>query len=325
MGVPDAPRAGPLGFPGVVGLAVSEHACSFRALRRRGAGQEEVPQEDNRLGARCFCWSGAGTRAQDRGRGRFGLRLHKAPCKLPAAGASCPSRSPSFITRLRLDARLYEPVPSRKPGQIGRPLLKGKRLPTLAVVAGADWYGKGETVAGAPTPYLIRDPRGKFAPQALLCTDPAAEPARILSWFVLRWTMEVTFQEARRHLGVETQRQWSELAIQRTTSALLALFSLVTLLAHRRMARSMEAPRQATWYRANPIRPFPMRWRWCGGSCGRRGGGGFSHVGTRSGHGKSAAGVRGTLNRGALLRGVNRQSRAKSSKKCAPTLSQRHA
>ncbi len=78
----------------------------------------------------------------------------------------------------------------------------------------------------------------------------ATEPARILSWFVLRWQMEVTFQEARRHLGLETQRQWSELAIRRMTPALLALFSLGTLFAHRRMLRhGTEAPRRAAWYR----------------------------------------------------------------------------
>jgi hypothetical protein len=130
-----------------------------------------------------------------------------------------------------------------------------------------DWYGKGERaveVASAtavwyhtglpPVPLrhwvLIRDPQEKFEPQALLCTDLADEPAQILSWFVLRWKMEVTFQEARRHLGVETQRQWSELAIRRTTTpALLGLFSLVTLLAHQRMAQSTEAPRRAAWYR----------------------------------------------------------------------------
>jgi hypothetical protein len=96
---------------------------------------------------------------------------------------------------------------------------------------------------------LIRDPQGKFAPQALLCTDLTAEPVRILSWFVMRWQMEVAFQEARRHLGVETQRQWSELAIRRTTPALLGLFSLVTLFAHQRMAQGAQELRQAAWYR----------------------------------------------------------------------------
>jgi hypothetical protein len=130
----------------------------------------------------------------------------------------------------------------------------------------ANWYGKGErtvevTSATAvwyhtglpPVPLrwvLVRDPQEEeFAPQALLCTDLIAEPAQILSWFVLRWQMEATFQEARRHLGVETQRQWSELAIRRTTPALLGLFSLVTLFAHQRMAQGSGALRQAAWYR----------------------------------------------------------------------------
>ena len=67
---------------------------------------------------------------------------------------------------------------------------------------------------------LIRDPQGSFATQALLCTDPAADPTQILEWFVLRWQLEVTFHEVRTHLGVETQRQWSDLAIARTTPAL---------------------------------------------------------------------------------------------------------
>src|ERR671912_2176447 len=41
----------------------------------------------------------------------------------------------TFITRLRLDAALYEPAPSRKRGQMGRPRLKGARLPNLSAVA----------------------------------------------------------------------------------------------------------------------------------------------------------------------------------------------
>ena len=74
-----------------------------------------------------------------------------------------------------------------------------------------------------------RDPSGEKEPQAFLCTDQQAAPVDILRWFVRRWRIETTFEEARRHLGMETQRQWSDLAILRTTPALLALFSLVTL------------------------------------------------------------------------------------------------
>jgi hypothetical protein len=78
---------------------------------------------------------------------------------------------------------------------------------------------------------LVRDPVGEFKPQAFLCTDTAANPADILTWFVRRWATEVTFAEARRHLGVETQRQWADKAIARTTPALLGLYSVVALAA----------------------------------------------------------------------------------------------
>jgi hypothetical protein len=182
----------------------------------------------------------------------------------------------TFITRLRLDAALYNPAPPRTTGQIGRPRLKGERLANLSLVAEdpstvwapvtvEDWYGSGERtveVASATALWystglpavpirwvLVRDPKGEFATQALLCTNLGARPEQIVGWFVLRWQMETTFQEVRRHLGMETQRQWSELAIRRTTPALLGLFSIVTLLAHRRMMRSMGAVRQAAWYR----------------------------------------------------------------------------
>jgi hypothetical protein len=95
---------------------------------------------------------------------------------------------------------------------------------------------------------LVRDPQGQFKTQALLCTDLRADPEKIICWFVMRWQIEATFQEVRRHLGFETQRQWSDLAIRRTTPALLGLFSLVTLLAHGWMAQAAGAFRRAAWY-----------------------------------------------------------------------------
>jgi hypothetical protein len=100
------------------------------------------------------------------------------------------------------------------------------------------WYSTG--LPTVPLRWvLVRDPEKEFKTQALLCTDLDAKPERIISWFVRRWQMEVTFQEVRRHLGFETQRQCSELAIQRSTPALLGLFSLVTLFAHGRMTRAV--------------------------------------------------------------------------------------
>jgi DDE superfamily endonuclease len=187
------------------------------------------------------------------------------------------SKPVAFITRLRLDAALYEPAPPRRPGQIGRPRLKGERLPNLSVVAEdpttvwkpttiANWYGEREReveiasktavwystgLFAVPVRWvLLRDPQGEFKTQALLCTDLEADPEQIVSWFVMRWQLEVTFQEARRHLGFETQRQWSDLAIQRTTPALLGVFSLVTLFAHHQMrTRAAGSFRRVAWYR----------------------------------------------------------------------------
>ena len=95
---------------------------------------------------------------------------------------------------------------------------------------------------------LIRAPQGAFAPQAFLATDPVASATDIVHWFVCRWPLEVTFHEVRAHLGVETQRQWSELAIQRTTPALLGLFSVVTLCAHELLHGQPLPVRQAAWY-----------------------------------------------------------------------------
>ena len=185
------------------------------------------------------------------------------------------SKPVTFITRLRLDAALYEPAPPRHPGQRGRPRLKGERLPNLSEVADdprtlwklttiTNWYGERERMVeiasqtavwystglfAVPVRWvLIRDPKGDFKTQALLCTDLGADPQKIVCWFVMRWQLEVTFQEMRRHLGFETQRQWSDLAIRRTTPALLGLFSLVTLFAHGRMAQAAGAFRRAAWY-----------------------------------------------------------------------------
>jgi hypothetical protein len=187
----------------------------------------------------------------------------------------------TFVTRLRLDAALYEPAPPRRPGQIGRPRLKGERLPNLSVVAEdpktvwkptkiANWYGNSERMVEVSSKtavwystglfavplrwVLVRDPKGEFKTQALLCTDLDADPQKIVSWFVMRWQLEVTFQEMRRHLGFESQRQWSELAIRRTTPALLGSFSLVTLFAHLQMRRAWGAfRRRAAWYhKAHP-------------------------------------------------------------------------
>jgi hypothetical protein len=95
----------------------------------------------------------------------------------------------------------------------------------------AVWYHNGKPPAAIRW-VLVRDPSGQRDAQAFLCTDLDLEPTAILQRFVCRWRIETTFPEVREHLGVETQRQWSDLAILRTTPALLGLYSLATVWAH---------------------------------------------------------------------------------------------
>jgi DDE superfamily endonuclease len=200
----------------------------------------------------------------------------------------------SVVTRLRLDAALYEPAPARRSQQTGRPRKKGRRLPTLQQVVTAKatqwqdvtvkgWYGQRERTVeivsatcvwyhtGMPAVpirwVLIRDPEGKFDTQALLCTKLEATPLQILAWFVMRWQVEVTFEEVRAHLGMETQRQWSTKAVPRTTPCVLGLYSLTILLAERMRERQALTVRREAWYAKERVTfsdtlAMVRRWLW---------------------------------------------------------------
>lgn len=180
----------------------------------------------------------------------------------------------TIITRLRLDAGLYKPAPTTG-AKKGRPRVKGTKLQklsamltdkrrrwqtvvlprwyqqsnrTVEILTGtAVWYHPGKPVV--PIRWvLVRDPRGEFEAQAFLSTDPSMSAGEILECFVERWGIEVTFEESRQHLGIETQRQWNDQAIARSTPAVMALFSIVALMAtelHRAKALSK---RTAAWY-----------------------------------------------------------------------------
>ena len=183
------------------------------------------------------------------------------------------SKHGTLISRLRLDANLFELPPETN--NRGRPRIKGAPLPKLksylnaadecwTKVTPSHWYGAKEKTleiisdtglwyrAGTPPTLLrwvlVRDPDRKMEPQAFFCTDTDMDPADVISNFAKRWEMEVTFQEVRTHLGVETQRQWSKKAIARTTPALLGLYSLVCLWAQQAL-ESNRMSYAAAWYK----------------------------------------------------------------------------
>ena len=178
-----------------------------------------------------------------------------------------------LVSRLRLDAALYDPPGPQPASKRGPKPQKGARQPNLAARladpattwrrATLPWYGAQakaldlatgsalwHRAGAAPLPIrwvLLRDPQGTVPPTALFCTDPETSPARLVAWFVARWNIEVTFEEARAHLGVETQRQWTTRAVGRTTPCLFGLFSLIVLLAHALHPQGLPT-RRAAWY-----------------------------------------------------------------------------
>lgn len=181
----------------------------------------------------------------------------------------------SMITRLRLDARLFDFPPPRPKGKRGPNQIVGDRQTTLKQrllesktkwirVRIPKWYGQGEkeilvctgkaiwykpSYAAVPLQWiLIKDPEEKMRPMALLCTNLDLALGQIIEYFIRRWTLEVTFEETRKHLGVETQRQWSDKAILRSTPALMALFSIVSLWADSLYHKNELSVSSYAWY-----------------------------------------------------------------------------
>lgn len=180
----------------------------------------------------------------------------------------------TYVTRLQLNARLFELPPPRQPGQRGRNRIVGTRQPkphewlsdphTPWQRCDVRWYnGRERTIEfisqialwytyGVPPLVgrwvVVRDPQGALEPCVLFATDPTATPKQIIAWYVARWSQETTFEEVRAHLGFETQRQWNPLAVARTSPAILGLFSLVTLFAQQLLPTDTLPVRTTAWY-----------------------------------------------------------------------------
>jgi hypothetical protein len=187
---------------------------------------------------------------------------------------ACVQNQVVMVSRLRWDAALYHQPGPQPPGKRGPKPTRGKRQRSLQGWAeradtpwedvAVNWYGgqRKELWVFAHTALwytpgvppveirfvIVADPERKLRLEAFFCTDLQATPVQILEWVIMRWSVEVTFEEARAHLGFETQRQWSDHAIARTTPVLLALFLLVTVLALR-LSQGAQVPVPATaWY-----------------------------------------------------------------------------
>ena len=190
----------------------------------------------------------------------------------------CGAARVRLVSRLVLNAQLYDPPRVRPASTPGVKPKKGPRQPKLVdrldATTGAAghtawqrqvvaWYGHQRRLLDVatgtalwhtdgcdPLPIrwvLVRDLQGRLSPYALFCTDQEVDTLLILAAYLQRLNVEVTLEEARAHLGLETQRQWTTRAVGRTTPCLLGLVSVVVLMAH--AAHPDRLPtRQSAWY-----------------------------------------------------------------------------
>jgi hypothetical protein len=187
---------------------------------------------------------------------------------------TCFKHNIALVSRLKMNARIYA-LPEETPaGKRGRKPKKGQRLISFkemlqmedlpwneVEIAGYDGkkkrikYLTNTSMWGAdgfcPIAIrwvLVKDPTGEMDPLPLMSTDVTLTAIKIIELYVDRWGLEVTFFEAREHLGVETQKQWSDKAIARTTPILMSLYTIVCLIGHRLNEEAPLIAEKAAWY-----------------------------------------------------------------------------
>lgn len=180
-------------------------------------------------------------------------------------------RHVTLVSRFHPEANLYTPPPAGNP-RTGRPRTKGGRLPKPAVAVRnskskrftVNWYGgktrRVELIWGEGHWYkaggglvavrwvFVHDVQGTHRDEYFYSTDPAMPPQQIVSLYTGRWSIEVTFQEVRVHLGFATPRNWSRKSVLRTAPCLLGLFSVVSLIFHRHTRGQGMRPVSRPWY-----------------------------------------------------------------------------
>ncbi len=224
-----------------------------------------------------LCWAGQMVRQVRRwlGKARQVILVGDGGFATGQLTLDCIHYGVTLVSRLKMNARLFDFPPEKESFARGRRPLKGVRLMNFKEMLSVEdlpWrdvevvgysgakrlvrYISNTSMWGAvgstPIPLrwvLIVDPAGKMDPMPLMSTDSLMTPEQIIELYVDRWSIEVTFEETREHLGVETQRQWSDKAIARYTPVLMGLYSLVCLMGNRLGQEKLLKVEETSWYR----------------------------------------------------------------------------
>jgi hypothetical protein len=209
------------------------------------------------------------------GDGTYGT--HALADALTPASAHGSLRRATLVSRFQMDASVYAPAPPYS--GVGRPRVKGHRLPTPGQVAsdpatrwerhGVAWYGGTRktvlTCSGTGLWYkrscratpvrwvVVRDPQGTRADEVFFTTEVALGPCDLVELFVRRWGLETTFQEARRHLGLETLRNRTAQAVRRSVPLLLATYSLIVVWFAKYVRAPQDHKQTTPWYQKDSV------------------------------------------------------------------------
>src|SRR5436853_579541 len=105
-----------------------------------------------------------------------------------------------------------------------------------ALVPGSKVHSHGGLSGGyAPDRWVcvLGDPKEHLEDAYFFCSDVTMSAASIIEHYARRWNIEVTFEETRALLGLETTRHWCQQSVLRVTPILLGLFTAVVLIWHK--------------------------------------------------------------------------------------------
>lgn len=182
----------------------------------------------------------------------------------------CKRLSMDLVSRMRTDARLHDFVPEVK--RKGRRPKVGKRLERPKEDAwekmNVSWYGgqiKEVLVSARNCLWLAGKESSVIELKAiwvqlrptdeviLMATNVKMDSLLVIEGYIKRWNIEVTFRECRDYLGVETQRQWSDLAIDRTTPFLFGMYTIITLIGNALYAERGLIAESTAWYKKSSL------------------------------------------------------------------------
>ena len=177
----------------------------------------------------------------------------------------------TVVSHFHGDAALYKPAPiRRKTSKAGRPKVRGRRLACPEKVVKhakrkklrVEWYGGGSRKVSVvsreggwyrggeglvPVRWVhVRDLTGTHRDEYFFSTDPSMTPREIIGYYTRRWSIEVTFEEMRSCLGLETTRGRTEKTVLRAAPSLFGLYSIVAAL-YAQLPKAKQRKGKVTW------------------------------------------------------------------------------